>query len=122
MAGQDADLNRFSRDQLIAEVVRLRAGIRAHRDSSLDDLCWHHPQMWGLLPEQTDPQPKVPAWPRFMEGCIRYRQSLDEHGHVPSPPVWRVKSAMKIASAVPTQIAEISQNRMMTVVSGQPVS
>ncbi len=74
----DTDLDGLSREQLIAEVRRLRAGIRAHRDSSGHELCWHHPQLWGLLPEKSDPQPTVPAWPHFMAGCIRYRQSLDE--------------------------------------------
>jgi hypothetical protein len=76
-ASMDADLDAFSRDQLVAEVKRLRAGIRAHRDSTGHELCWHHPDLWGLLPEKTDPQPAVPAWPQFMAGCIRYRQSLD---------------------------------------------
>jgi len=47
----DADLDRLDRAALIAEVKRLRAGVRAHRDSSGHDLCWHHPQLWGLLPE-----------------------------------------------------------------------
>jgi hypothetical protein len=42
------------------------------------ELCWHHPKLWGLLPEKTDPQPKVPDWPQFLRGCVRYRQSLDE--------------------------------------------
>ena len=74
----DQDLDSFSREQLIAEIRKLRAAIRAHRDSSGHELCWHHPALWGLLPEKTDPQPVVPAWPKFMAGCIRYRQSLDE--------------------------------------------
>ncbi len=74
----DADLDTLSREQLIAEVKKLRAGIREHRDSTGHELCWHHPQLWGLLPEKTDPQPVVPSWPRFLEGCIRYRRSLDE--------------------------------------------
>ena len=74
----DDDLAAMSRDQLIAEVARLRAGIRTHRDSSEHELCWHHPQLWGLLPEQTDPLPEVPDWPQFLRGCVRYRQSLDE--------------------------------------------
>jgi len=39
----------------IDEVKRLRQGIRQHRDSSLHELCWHHPSLWGLLPEKTDP-------------------------------------------------------------------
>jgi hypothetical protein len=75
---RDADLAQMSREQLIEEVGRLRKGIRAHRDSSLHELCWHHPALWGLLPERTDPLPKVPDWPDFLQGCIRYRQSLDE--------------------------------------------
>jgi hypothetical protein len=74
----DEDLNALSREALIDEVTKLRNAIRTHRDNSLHELCWHHPQMWGLLPDQTDPQPAIPAWPRFMEGCIRYRQSMDD--------------------------------------------
>ena len=57
---------------------RLRAAIRAHRDASGHDLCWHHPRLWGLLPEKVDPAIAVPEWPQFMRGCIRYRASLDE--------------------------------------------
>jgi hypothetical protein len=74
----DEDLQAMTREQLIDEAKRLRAGIREHRDSSLHALCWHHPQLWGLLPERTDPQPVVPEWPQFMQGCIQYRQSLDD--------------------------------------------
>ena len=73
----DDDLEKFSRDELIQEVKKLRQGIREHRDSTLHELCWHHPALWGLLPERTDPLPTVPEWPEFMRGCIRYRQSLD---------------------------------------------
>jgi hypothetical protein len=73
----DTDLAALSRDELIAEAKRLRAGIRAHRDTTEHELCWHHPLLWGLLPERTDPQPTVPAWPQFIRGCTRYRQSLD---------------------------------------------
>ena len=73
----DEDLDTMSREQLIAEVRTLRHGIRAHRDSSGHDLCWHHPELWGLLPEKTDPRPEVPAWPQFIRGCVHYRQSLD---------------------------------------------
>jgi hypothetical protein len=73
----DSDLQQMSREQLIAEVRRLRAGIREHRDSTGHELCWHHPALWGLLPEATDPLPAVPEWPQFLRGCILYRQSLD---------------------------------------------
>lgn len=74
----DADLTEMTRERLIAEIERLRAGIRVHRDSSGHELCWHHPNLWALLPEQSDPLPVVPDWPQFMRGCIRYRQSLDD--------------------------------------------
>lgn len=74
----DKDLSGLSREALIEEVRRLRAGIRAHRDATGHDLCWHHPQLWALLPDKTDPQPTVPDWPVFLRGCLRYRQSLDE--------------------------------------------
>jgi hypothetical protein len=74
----DDDLDPMSREQLVEEVKRLRQGIRAHRDSSGHELCWHHPQLWALLPEKMDPLPVVPDWPQFLAGCIRYRQSLDE--------------------------------------------
>ena len=73
----DEDLERLSHAELVAEACKLRAAIRKHRDSTLHELCWHHPDLWGLLPEQTDPLPAVPEWPQFMRGCIHYRQSLD---------------------------------------------
>jgi hypothetical protein len=74
----DEDLDTMDRDALVVEVMKLRAAIREHRDATGHDLCWHHPAMWSLLPEQLDPSIAVPPWPKFMRGCIRYRQSLDE--------------------------------------------
>lgn len=74
----DEDLSSLTHEQLIVEVQRLRSGIRQHRDSTGHGLCWHHPLLWGLLPERSDPQPTVPDWPQFLRGCLRYRQSLDE--------------------------------------------
>ena len=74
----DTDLEQMSREQLVEEVNKLRQGIRQHRDSTGQELCWHHPALWGLLPEKTDPLPVVPEWPQFLRGCVRYRESLDE--------------------------------------------
>ena len=74
----DDDLVSLDRDALIAEVKKLRAGIRQHRDATGHDLCWHHPDLWDLLPEKAEPSIAVPPWPRFMRGCIQYRQSLDK--------------------------------------------
>jgi hypothetical protein len=74
----DSDLDTLTREQLIAEVKKLRSAIREHKDSSGNELCWHHPGLWSLLPEKIDPAIAVPAWPQFMRGCVMYRQSLDE--------------------------------------------
>jgi hypothetical protein len=74
----DEDLDAMDRDALVVEVKKLRAAIREHRDATGHALCWHHPAMWSLLPERVEPSIAVPPWPKFMRGCIRYRQSLDE--------------------------------------------
>jgi hypothetical protein len=74
----DEDLNEMTREELVAEIKKLRQGIRQHRDTNRHELCWHHPALWGLLPEKTDPIPVVPEWPEFIRGCVTYRQSLDE--------------------------------------------
>ena len=74
----DEDLDKLSREQLIAEALRLRNAIRKHRDASGHALCWHHPDLWALLPEKVVPAIAVPEWPQFMRGCVKYRQSLDE--------------------------------------------
>ena len=79
----DEDLDTMSREQLIDEIKKLRGGIRVHRDSSGHELCWHHPALWGLLPERTDPVPTVPPWPEFLHGCVQYRESLDQRPHPP---------------------------------------
>lgn len=85
----DEDLDRLDREQLAAEVRRLRDGIRAHRDSTEQELCWHHPQLWGLLPEKVEPSIAVPPWPKFLRGCLRYRESLDRQA--PDAPVTDVE-------------------------------
>ena len=81
----DEDIATMSRDGLVAEVKKLRDGIRKHRDSTGHDLCWHHPDLWELLPERTEPRIAIPPWPKFMRGCIRYRQSLERQA--PDAPV-----------------------------------
>lgn len=73
----DDDLLDMSREALIAEAKRLRQGIREHRDSSGHDLCWHHPRLWGLLPEPIPAEIAVPPWPKFLRGCLKYRESLE---------------------------------------------
>ena len=81
----DEDVESLSRDELVAEVKKLRAGIRGHRDCSGHDLCWHHPKLWDLLPERVAPEVAVPPWDKFMRGCVAYRRSLEVE--LPSAPV-----------------------------------
>jgi hypothetical protein len=77
-ADPDADLEGMDRAALVAAARAMRAAIRAHRDMDMHALCWHHPAMWALLPDTPEGPPiRVPEWPQFMRGCIRYRQSLD---------------------------------------------
>lgn len=64
--------------EMAAEITRLRAGIREHRNCTGHDLCWHHPELWGLLPDRELPVPEVPPWPEFMRRCALYRASLDQ--------------------------------------------
>lgn len=72
---------------LVAEVKKLRQVIRRHRDSNQHELCWHHPDLWQLLPEKTDPLPVVPEWAEFLRGCVKYRESLNEQ----APDAARIK-------------------------------
>ena len=81
----DEDLDGLTREQLVEEVRRLRAGIREHRDATGHALCWHHPKLWGLLPEPAAPDIAVPPWPKFMRGCLQYQESLDRQA--PDAPV-----------------------------------
>ena len=73
----DDDLDAMTREELVREARRLRDGIREHRDSKGHQLCWHHPKLWGLLPEPVAPEIAVPPWPKFLRGCVHYRESLD---------------------------------------------
>lgn len=77
MIDSDADLDAMDHAELLAAAWAMRAAIRAHRDQTGHGLCWHHPDMWALLPDTPAGGQVVPDWPQFMRGCIRYRASLD---------------------------------------------
>lgn len=74
----DSDLDDLSRDALVAELVKPRTAVRAHRDSTGHAPCWHQPALWQLLPEHSGVSPVVPEWPVFLRVCLKYRQSLYE--------------------------------------------
>jgi hypothetical protein len=74
----ERDLDALPHADLLAAAKSMRRAICAHRDTSEHELCWHHPDMWALLPDPPQVKPVVPEWPQFMRGCIRYRQSVDQ--------------------------------------------
>ena len=73
----DADLDTMDHAALLATARAMRAAIRAHRDATGHELCWHHPDMWALLPDPPKGGQVVPDWPQFLRGCIAYRAALD---------------------------------------------
>ncbi len=72
----DDDIKSMSREDLEKEVIKLRQGIRNHRDSSGHNLCWYVPELWNLLPEKINPEPEVPSLDEFIKNCCIYRKSL----------------------------------------------
>lgn len=74
----DEDLKLMTKEDLIDEVKKLRAGVRHHRDSSGHNLCWYVPELWDLLPEKVRPKPVVPKKEEFLNCCALYRDSLDK--------------------------------------------
>ena len=86
-----------------------------------------HAQVLGQLPtfvgdvvvDDDDVDTAVPEGPHRRRS--RNGESVDQRRHG-VPPATFVKSAMKMPSATATQIAEINQKRMITVVSGQPTN
>jgi hypothetical protein len=82
----DEDLEGLNHGELLAVAKQLRAAIRSHRDQTGHGLCWHHPDLWALLPDPTPSEIAVPPWPKFLRGCVKYRESLDSQR--PDAPVW----------------------------------
>lgn len=91
----DSDLNGLSVEALQVIVKGLRRAIRQHRDCQGHDLCWYHPELWGLLPEHRNAGqpdiPHVPSWSEFMQGCVAYRASLDKKVHPSKGGCWYCK-------------------------------
>jgi hypothetical protein len=85
MDDPDADLETLSQGDLLEAARAMRQAIRAHRDGTGHGLCWHHPKMWALLPDAVSPDIAVPPWPKFLRGCVKYRESLDRQ--MPGAPV-----------------------------------
>lgn len=70
----DDDLRGMSEQQLIDEIMKLREGIRKHRDQKGDENCWLDDQfyLYGLLPEKINAEPQLPDKDLMMLNCSRY--------------------------------------------------
>lgn len=77
----DSDLLNMSVDQLQEEVLKLRNGIRQHRDQKGDDNCWLDDQnyLYDLLPEKIIPFPELPEKNLMMLNCSRYYDCRKEN-------------------------------------------
>lgn len=75
---EEDQLSRLTKKELVAEVIKLRNGIRKHRDNTGHNLCWYVPELWNLLPEKVEPKPDIPATKEFLMRCKKYRKSLDK--------------------------------------------
>lgn len=70
----DEDIKNMSVSQLQEEIMKLRKGIRTHRDQKGDENCWLDDQMYlyGLLPEKIGANPELPDKELMMLNCSRY--------------------------------------------------
>ena len=52
----DSDVEFMTHFQMKAEILRLRSGVRKHRDQRLDDRCWMDDiELYEVLPEGIEP-------------------------------------------------------------------
>lgn len=70
----DVDLISMSKEELQNEVMKLREGIRKHRDQKGDENCWLDDQfyLYGMLPEKIKVDPELPPKELMMVNCSRY--------------------------------------------------
>lgn len=70
----DDDLKSMSILQLQTEIMKLREGIREHRDQKGDENCWLDDQfyLYGLLPEKINADPQLPEKELMMLNCSLY--------------------------------------------------
>ena len=69
----DGDLYLLAQDGLIAEVMRLRAAIRQHRDEKGHGRCWLDDQtLYQILPEATEADLTLPPKEEFLTNCEIY--------------------------------------------------
>lgn len=72
----DQDLQNLDLENALKEVVRLREGIRKHRDEHGDDRCWlDDERLYGLLPDNVKAVTGLPDRKTFLSSCERFYDS-----------------------------------------------
>jgi hypothetical protein len=70
---QDNDLKSMTVGDLRRLVMRLRTGIRRHRDAEENERCWHNDlALYGQLPEGKPPGRMVGPERILLRNCKRY--------------------------------------------------
>lgn len=81
----DNDLDGVSQEHLLAEVVRLRDGIRKHRDEEGHERCkLSDDRLYSLLPEGYEKKRQLPPECEWMTECNRFWRNRQDN-HVPNP-------------------------------------
>lgn len=67
------DLSKYSKEDAISEIIKLRAAIRLHRDEKGHDRCWLDDQrLYQVLPESVKADFKLPNREEFLKNCEKY--------------------------------------------------
>ena len=74
MGELDEDLQKTTNiEELRLEIIRLRNGIRKHRDQQGDDRCWLDDiELYKLLPDNISFITDLPAKDKFLKNCERF--------------------------------------------------
>src|SRR5579859_3417320 len=80
MDDRDGDLEGKNKVWLIREIMRLRNGIRDHRDQRGDDRCWiDDEKLYGLLPEGVKAQTALDSG-LMIRNCQRFIETRQHPG------------------------------------------
>lgn len=72
----DSDLELLTTSGLKDEIIRLRTGIREHRDEKGHGRCWVDDlRLYELLPEKLSADTTLPPREQFLENCARFYES-----------------------------------------------
>lgn len=72
----DKDLESLSKEELQQEILRLRTGIREHRDAQGHDRCWLDDiDLYNLLPEKLPADTKLPEREEFLTNCNKFYEN-----------------------------------------------